>query len=83
MLPWIFELFWLFKIELLLFKVVKELMNVVCVLFLSVLFIGVGIFKPPNPLLLDEGFWGVSYFSTIGITFDLSLLFNNVEPICF
>jgi hypothetical protein len=58
-------------------------MNVVWVLFLFVLFVGVGIFKLPNPLLLDGGFWGVSYFSTIGITFALSPLFNKAGPICF
>jgi hypothetical protein len=43
---------------------------------------GTGIFNPENPLLLLAIFCGVSYLRTVGIIFNLSLLFIIEAPIC-
>jgi hypothetical protein len=59
------------------------LVNVVCVLFLSLLalFLGVGIFNFANPRLFTVRFCGTYYFNIIGLILSFSLLPNIDVPV--
>lgn len=59
------------------------MLNVVCVLFLSLLtlFLGVGIFNFANPRLFPVRFCGTYYFNIIGLILSFSLLPNIDVPV--